>query len=73
MPLGRLKWEDETVQVEYDNSGVLKLLGSPGPKLFQAFVNMSGAILVMEDGQQRVIHFESFAQNQDITVRFFFG
>lgn len=70
MPLGRLELEDETVQVVYDTTGTLKLLGSPGPKLMTALLNVSAANLITEDGQMRVIEFEE--SRNDGTVKFFF-
>jgi len=52
-PIGRLQWGEDSVQVEYDDTGALKLFGSPGCQFVQAFVDVSAAILVTEDGQKK--------------------
>ena len=70
MALGRLALGDESVEVVYENTGILKMLASPGPKLMTALLNVSAANLITEDGQMTVIEFTD--SGNDGTVRFFF-
>lgn len=70
MVRGRLSLGDERVEVVYENEGLLKMLGSPGPKLMAAFLNGSAANLITEDGQMKVIEFQQY--RNDGAVRFFF-
>ena len=70
MALGRLSLGDESVEVVYENAGVLKMLGSPGPKLMNALLKLSAANLTTENGQMRVIEFAE--SHSDGTVAFFF-
>lgn len=70
MALGRLFLEEESVEVVYENTGVLKTLGAPGPKLMNALRKGLAANLITEDGQMKTIEFTK--SGGDGTVRIFF-